>query len=115
MTSADSTLEFEDLDGDGKKDLIPVFFADKKFTEFQIKNGSGGTFNGYWKPDYDGLVYLKFENGKFITKELGLFNYSEEMPNYTQMLNYPEASIKMGANFFIRDLNGDGITEIFHH
>jgi hypothetical protein len=31
------------------------------------------------------------------------------------MLNYPEASIKMGANFFIRDLNGDGITEIFHH
>ena len=115
MTSADSTLEFEDLDGDGKKDLIPVFFADKKFTEFQIKNGSGGTFNGYWKPDYDGLVYLKFENGKFITKEVGLFNYSEEMPNYTQMLNYPEASIKMGANFFIRDLNGDGITEIFHH
>jgi len=115
MTSADSTLEFEDLDGDGKKDLIPVFFADKKFTEFQIKNGSGGTFNGYWKPDYDGLVYLKFENGKFITKEAGLFSYSEEMPNYTQMLNYPEASIKMGANFFIRDLNGDGITEIFHH
>jgi len=115
MTSADSTLEFEDLDGDGKKDLIPVFFADKKFTEFQIKNGSGGTFNGYWKPDYDGLVYLKFENGKFITKEVGLFSYSEEMPNYTQMLNYPEASIKMGANFFIRDLNGDGITEIFHH
>ena len=115
MTSSDSTLEFEDLDGDGKKDLIPVFFADKKFTEFQIKNGSGGTFNGYWKPDYDGLVYLKFQNGKFITKEVGLFSYSEEMPNYTQMLNYPEASIKMGANFFIRDLNGDGITEIFHH
>ncbi len=115
MTSSDSTLEFEDLDGDGKKDLIPVFFADKKFTDWSISNGWGGSFNGYWKPDYDGLVYLKFENGKFITKEVGLFSYSEEMPTYTQMLNYQEASIKMGANFFIKDLNGDGITEIFHH
>jgi hypothetical protein len=116
MFSPVSTLEFEDLDGDGKKDLIPVFFTDKKWSEFQTKNGQDwNPFYGYWKPDYDGLVYLKFENGKFITKEVGLFSYSEDMPNYSQMLNYPEASLNMGADFFIRDLNGDGIPEIFHH
>lgn len=115
MTSAASTLEFQDLDGDGFKDLIPVFFADKKFTEWSVSNGWGGSFNGYWKSDFDGLVYLKFENGKFITKELGLFTYTEEMPNYTQLLNYQEASTNMGAKFFIRDINGDGIAEIIHH
>ncbi len=120
MYSPSSTLEFEDLDGDGKKDLIPVFFADKKWSEFREKNGPANEkdwnpFYGYWKPDYDGLVYLKFENGKFITKEIGLFSYTEDLPNYAQMLNNPESSLNMGADFFIRDLNGDGITEIFHH
>ncbi|SNS77102.1 Por secretion system C-terminal sorting domain-containing protein [Belliella buryatensis] len=111
MTAAVSTLEFQDIDGDGYKDLIPVFFADKKFTEWQISNGWGGSFNGYWKPDYEGLVYFKFQNGKFITKEIGHFSYTAEFPFYS--IN--EQSENMGAKFFIRDIDGDGIAEIIHH
>jgi hypothetical protein len=111
MTASNSTLEFQDFDGDGKKDLIPVFFADPKFAERQNSKGFGGSFNGYWDPKYDGLVYFKFENNKFILKQAGIFSYTDEMPFYSR----DEQSTNMGAKFFIRDINGDGTAEIIHH
>ena len=112
MTAAASTLEYQDFDGDGVKDLVPVFFADPVFTEWQNSNGWGsGSFNGYWDAEFDGLVYLKFENGQFITKEVGQFNYTDEIPFY----NSTEQSTNIGAKFFIRDINGDGVAEIIHH
>jgi hypothetical protein len=111
MTASASTLEFEDIDGDGKKDLIPVFFADKKFTEWQVSNGWGGSFNGYWDPSYDGLVYFKFENNKFVLKKIGIFSYTTEFPFYSAN----EQSANIGAKFFIKDINGDGISELIHH
>jgi hypothetical protein len=91
--------------------LIPVFFADPKFAEWQNSKGFGGSFNGYWDPKYDGLVYFKFENNKFILKQAGIFSYTDEMPFYSR----DEQSTNMGAKFFIRDINGDGTAEIIHH
>jgi hypothetical protein len=111
MTASASTLEFQDVDGDGKKDLIPVFFADKKFSEWQVSNGWGGNFNGYWDPNFDGLVYFKFENNKFVLKQVGIFSYTNQFPFFSPN----EQTTNMGAKFFIKDINGDGTAELIHH
>jgi hypothetical protein len=116
MSSSSSTLEFQDVDGDGTKDLIPVFFADPKFTEWQNSNGWGGSFNGYWKSGYDGLVYFRNNNGIFELEELGIFSYTERTPFnvfFSEEVGYQTTNL--GAHFYIRDLNQDGIAELIHH
>ncbi|MGC6479943.1 MAG: FG-GAP repeat domain-containing protein, partial [Flavobacteriaceae bacterium] len=111
MLSNGSKLEFEDIDGDGLKDLTPVFFTDPKFSQWQQNNGNNHPFNGYWKPDYDGLVYFRNTGTQFILTELGEFQYSSEM----NFVNSSVQSINMGSSFHIRDLDGDGVSELIHH